>query len=134
MDTSSLFAGLLEFKVTRFLVADGLAAVLYYAVYVPLVWRRSHRYIVAAIVAFLPSFALSFAFQKYWVFTEIPTEYEHVQLVHFTIKSVVFLVANLLLLQLSVGRWRWNPSVAQVVVMTSLCALSYLVNDWMIFI
>lgn len=131
MDIYSLATDLLQFKEIRFLIAGGIATVVDYAVFIPLIRWWDVRYKIAATISFIPAVLLGFLLQKTWVFQN--PSVPHVQLPIFVLKQLLFLGAIHAILHAGVEWWKRGPVVTKVAASVVLAVLSYLVNDRLIF-
>ena len=118
---------LLEMQTVRFLIAGGISTVLYYMIFAPLTWWGKPHYLMCAVCAFLPSFALNFLLQKFWAFESTSIETANKELILFTLKNIAFFGFNTLLLDLFVRYVRLTPLYGQIATTVVLTPPAYYV-------
>ena len=119
---------LLKFQVVRFLGVGGVATLIYYAVFIPLLDGMHVQYILASVAAFFPSFAFNFWYQKKWAFRSADPDAMYRQFVLFALKNILFFAANTLFLYLLVEYGDLLPLRAQILITIGLTVASFFVS------
>lgn len=116
---------LLSFEFVRFLGIGGFGTLLYYAIYAPLTYRNKERYLVYAVIAFVPSLAVTFILHKYWTFSNTREDIVQLQIGLFFLQRLLMLVLNIGCLRVLIRKMGLHPIVAQVLAHLVLSLPSY---------
>ena len=125
-----LISDLFEIQLVRFVGAGGLATFVYYAIFVGSMRFAHVKYDRASVYAFIPSFILNFALQKFWAFRSTNLDDAVYQLAYFSLKNLVLFTVNYALLRALVERGKMRPLYAQIVLTVVLTVVSYFASRW----
>jgi putative flippase GtrA len=119
-------------KITKYIIAGGTAAVVdLFCLHIFV--RYLHLwYLVAAVIAFLVAFCVSFTLQKFWTFKDGSTKVKTQAGVYFGV-SIINLCINTLLMYLFVETFSAHYLVAQFIASGILAVSSYFIYSFFIF-
>ncbi|MBP9701586.1 MAG: GtrA family protein [Candidatus Pacebacteria bacterium] len=120
-------------KVFKYIVSGGTAAVVDLVMLHILVKYADMWYLLAAIVAFLIAFSVSFSLQKFWTFQDRSTVKVKSQMTLYFCVSVVNLGVNTLLMYVFVDYFCIHYIVAQIIASGILAFSSYFIYSIFIF-
>ncbi|TAL49397.1 GtrA family protein [Patescibacteria group bacterium] len=128
-----VFKKIFNHQVFRFLFAGGTAAVVDLGLLYVLVQIFQMWYLVAAIIAFIAAFSVSFIMQKFMTFGEYSRERIPKQLTLYLIIALANLVLNTFFMYVQVDIMRFHYLVAQILASGVIALYSFFVYKHLVF-
>lgn len=123
-----LFHFMEQFEILRFLGATGVSGAVFAGIFFPLQWFTRVHYKPSLYIAFVPSLIAGFTLHKYWTFQNASIDLVWMQMFFYTMKRLVFIRINELLLVRLVEHHGFNASVGQALIAMGGLLLNYLVT------
>ncbi len=120
-------------KVTKYIISGGSAAVVDLVALHIFVRYVGMWYLMAAVLAFLIAFSISFTLQKFWTFQDHSTEKVKSQASLYFFVSVINLIINTLMMYVFVDYFDIHYIVAQIIASGLLAFSSYFIYSIFIF-
>lgn len=120
------------FKLFRYIVSGGSAAIVDLFVLHIFVKCFDMWYVLAAILAFLIAFGVSFTLQKFWTFKDVSKKVTSQATIYFVV-SVINLGINTLLMYVFVDYGHLHYLISQIIASGILAISSYFIYSSFIF-
>jgi dolichol-phosphate mannosyltransferase len=117
-------------KLVRFMVSGGVVIAAYYAPYYLLTEFCGVWYLLSSIIGSIISSVINFILQKFWTFKNKSVANVHLQAIEFTLVSIGFTGANGGMLYMLVEKFHLHYLLAQFIVSSILCVVSYFIAEW----
>ena len=121
------------FKIFRYLVSGGSAAVVHVSMLFVFVELLHLWYVVSSMFAFLIAFVVSFLLQKFWTFRNPSREGVHKQAGIYFLVAVINLTLNTLLIYVFVEYFNFHYLLGQIVASGLIAISSFFIYSKFIF-
>lgn len=121
------------FKIFRYLVSGGSAAVVHVGMLFVFVELFHLWYVLSSMSAFLIAFVVSFLLQKFWTFQNTSREGVHKQAGVYFIVAVINLALNTLLIYVFVEYFNFHYLIGQIVASGLIAISSFFIYSKFIF-
>lgn len=121
------------FKITKYIIAGGTAAVVDLSLLYILTEKFRIWYLMSAILAFIVAFIVSFLLQKFWTFRDSSTDRTHKQVIVYFIVSVFNFILNTSFVYLFTDFLHIHYIISQILASGVLAISSYFIYSLFIF-
>jgi putative flippase GtrA len=121
------------FKLLRYLISGGTAALVNFATLFALVQFMHVHYLPASILAFVVSIAVSFAMQKFWTFRDKLTHDIHMQFSRYVVVISSSLLINTVVVYLLVETLHTWYLLAQVIATVIVAVINFFAYRHFVF-